>query len=178
MNCSSDDDGFALADAWTEARDDAGASPADYAEKIGRAGLIDVFGMPQRGDASPLLVAIKSMPVVATAAAITAATTSDVEGWALEEPLQQPATPRRCKCFGPCPCAQAADPCACCISSDDETGSCGGVNGRCSCCEHTYNGAANTIREIQSTSIDAEMVEAAIVGGRGGGCCSGSKRNR
>lgn len=109
---------------WRDVHDACGLSPADYASKSGRMGLLDVFGGPSprpcKAAAAPTVEEKHDGPAAKTPAARI---------------VEQPGTPRRCKCTGSCPCSTAAEPCASCVSfSDDEMACCGSVDGRCACC--------------------------------------------
>ena len=122
--------------AWEALLTADGLSPADFSRRAGHRGL--------------------APPAAAAAAAAAAASPaqgagpSGLEGWAPTqlrvlkraktkgspwEEGMQPSTPRRCLCVGDCPCASAAEPCACCASDDDPLKrGCGSQDGKCACC--------------------------------------------
>ena len=100
--------------AWKEAVTDDGLSPADFASRAGRLGLLDAFGSKEE--------------------------VREDEGD--DDRNEAPPTPRRCRCHGPCPCAHAAEPCASCASFTSDDDCCGGQNGTCMCCASSASGDA------------------------------------
>ena len=119
-------------DAWRGAKtadEQHGLTPADFAARLKRTNLLDAFGesfssssSPQKGGIATLVIPSKGK--------------HSVDQEEEEEEEVAPATPRRCKCVGNCPCAMAAEPCASCCStaSSDDVACCGGENGTCACC--------------------------------------------
>ena len=115
--------------AWEALLTADGLSPADFARRAGHRDLA---------------------PPAAAAPSAQEAGPSGLEGWAPTqlrvlkraktkgspwEEGMQPSTPRRCMCVGDCPCASAAEPCACCIADDDPfKAGCGSQDGKCACC--------------------------------------------
>jgi hypothetical protein len=146
--------------AWKEAMTSDGLSPADFALRLGRVGMLATFGRPVNESEQQLQQQQddKEEEDVLTALAAKEIKKKEAPCALIEEQTVvwevAPATPRRCKCTGPCPCAKSAEPCASCSfgSSDDEW-CCGGENGQCSCCSG------------DKTQEKAEMQQS------GGGCC-------
>ncbi|GAB4817623.1 hypothetical protein N2152v2_004669 [Parachlorella kessleri] len=100
--------------------------------------------------------------------------------------VQQPATPRRCRCTGDCPCARARERCAWCQQEDDgrlgDTASsgagacgkaCGLDGGRCGCCGAASNGSGGDADEPGSggsgSGLDRGSEGKDGGGGSGGG---------
>jgi len=142
--------------AWKEAITSDGSSPADFALRLGRVGMLATFGRSVNENKQRQQRQDEEKEDDAPAAlAIIENEKKEATGAFEEEQNVAPATPRRCKCTGPCPCAMSAEPCASCSfgSSDDEW-CCGSENGQCSCCS---GGKTQENAEIQQG---------------GGGCCA------
>lgn len=90
-----------------------GETPMDFARKVSRNGLIDVFDF----GTSKQLNVFKAQKTEMLATVV-----------------EQPSTPRRCKCSGDCPCKLSNQPCSSSGSWDVGIGCCGTIDGHCSCC--------------------------------------------
>ncbi|KAH7617958.1 putative Squamosa promoter-binding-like protein 4 [Nannochloris sp. 'desiccata'] len=130
--------------AWKEAMTSDGSSPADFALRLGRVGMLATFGKSvnenqqrqqqqrqdeeEKEDVFAALATIEIEKKEATCAL-------EEEKNVVRDAVEAPATPHRCKCTGPCPCAMSAEPCASCsFGSSDDDGCCGSENGQCCCC--------------------------------------------
>jgi hypothetical protein len=136
--------------AWKEAVTTDGLSPADFACRLNRNGLLATFGRPISEQKQQQQLQQQEEEQEDVLAALV--TVQKGNKFKQEDDQEAPSTPRRCRCTGPCPCATSAEPCASCGSSDDEA-CCGSENGQCCCCSGG------------KTQEEAEMQQA-------GGCCA------
>lgn len=112
--------------AWQEARDSDGSSPADYALHYARDALLEAFGSSTGPYPVPRQLKVRNV------SALKLGSQAKSNEAALMD--SGPQTPGRCKCQEGCPCARKRQPCASCFSSDEEEICCGTETGRCGCC--------------------------------------------